>query len=497
MVTRISSFNQISDQDLLREVARLAAREREATACLVASLAELDRRRLYLAEGYGSMFVYCTQCLHLSEASAYKRITVARAAERFPVILERLAEGAVSLATVSLLAAHMTGENHVALLDEARHRSKREVEEIVARLQPRPDVPSTVRKLPAPKSPPQAAALVHTTKASATPADTALGEPSPFRGSTTPSQPTPDTAGPPTLDASAIPGTYSVGPRFGQNSTANPSLGIVTPLAPGRYKLTVTISAETYEKLRTAQDLLRHRVPNGDLAVLLDRALTVLLRDAAKTKVAATAKPRTSAASSPRSRRIPAAVRRTVWERDEGQCAFVSARGHRCTERGQLEFHHVVPYAKGGEASVANIQLRCHHHNTHEAERDCGPWTATHVREDRPRYASDGVSVREASPGSGEDDGSGASRAEAMACEIATGPGASSTLPTAVEAFCSRGRARRRPFNVGGEAGYFSDSRGLAFDRPRAARIRSRPPHDPGKTSSLPPVGGTWSSTCG
>ncbi|MPZ17778.1 MAG: hypothetical protein GEV06_07695 [Luteitalea sp.] len=272
----------------------------------------------------------------------------------------------------------------------------------MARLQPRPDVPSTVRKLPAPKSPAPEALLACTTAASVK---------------------TADTTGPSTLDASATPGTYSVGPPLGQASTENPSPGIVTPLAPARYKLTVTISAETYEKLRTAQDLLRHSIPSGDLAVLVDRALTVLLRDAAKTKLAATANPRTSAASAARSRRIPAAVRRTVWERDEGECAFVSASGHRCTEYGQLEFHHVVPYARGGEASVANVQLKCRHHNTHEAERDFGPWTAMHVREDRPRYASDGVPVREASAGSVEDGGGGTSRVEPMACRYAARPG--------------------------------------------------------------------------
>jgi hypothetical protein len=94
MATLLPSFDHLSDSDLLREVTCLAAREREATACLIASLAVLDRRRLYLVEGYGSMFVYCTQCLHLSEASAYKRITVARAVQCFPVILERLAERA-------------------------------------------------------------------------------------------------------------------------------------------------------------------------------------------------------------------------------------------------------------------------------------------------------------------------------------------------------------------------------------------------------------------
>jgi hypothetical protein len=284
MSTPLSTFQALSDQDLLREVTRLAAREREATACLVASLVVLDRRRVYLAEGCGSMFVYCTQCLHLSEASAYKRITVARAAQRFPVILERLAEGAVSLATVSLLAPHLTVENHVALLDEARHRSKREVEEIVARLQPRPDVPNKVRKLPTPKSPPSAAEMTRTTPTSANAADTVPIEPPPSHRSV-PSPPASDTTGSPALDASATADMPAAEPLGGPTTTGHAPHGRVTPLAPARYKLTLTLTLETYEKLRQAQDLLRHAIPTGDLALLVDRALTVLLRDVAKTKL--------------------------------------------------------------------------------------------------------------------------------------------------------------------------------------------------------------------
>ncbi|MGH9162716.1 MAG: hypothetical protein ACRD2X_22340, partial [Vicinamibacteraceae bacterium] len=279
MSTTHPSFNHLSDRDLLREVTRLAACEREATASLVASLAVLDRRRLYLTEGYASMFVYCTQALHLSEGSAYKRITAARAAQRFPVILERLAEGTISLATVNLLAAHLTVENHVPLRDEASQRSKREVEEIVARLRPRPDVPNTVRKLPAPTSPPPAAAVRRTTAVSAAPAGMMSVEPPLSRASTS-SPSASETASAPTHGASATPNIRWGEAHGGQTAPANPPHGTVTPLAPARDKLTVTISAETCEKLGEARDLLRHSVPNGNLAVLLDRALTALLREA-------------------------------------------------------------------------------------------------------------------------------------------------------------------------------------------------------------------------
>jgi hypothetical protein len=119
--TMFSSLAYLSDQELLAQVTRLAAEERQATALLIAHLAELDARRLYLAEGYSSLFTYCTQALHLSEHAAYGRIEAARAARKFPVLLELLSEGSVTLTTVGLLAPHLTAENHQDLLERARY----------------------------------------------------------------------------------------------------------------------------------------------------------------------------------------------------------------------------------------------------------------------------------------------------------------------------------------------------------------------------------------
>jgi hypothetical protein len=153
----------------------------------------------------------------------------------------------------------------------------------------------------------------------------------------------------------------------------------------------VTIGGETLEKLRLARDLLRHAVPSGDEAVILDRALTALLADLAQSKFRATEKPRPSGGIVPGSRHIPAEVKRTVWLRDLGRCAFVGTGGRRCVERGFLEFHHVTPYALGGEATVANIQLRCRSHNAYEARlyfgHGNGNGGAGAVREDAAAYA--------------------------------------------------------------------------------------------------------------
>src|SRR3989454_11998100 len=113
---KINIPSQLSDDDLVVAVKPLARCEREATASLIAHLAELDARRLYLGAGFSSLFTYCCEVLHLSEPAAYNRIEAARAARMFPMILEMLGEGSLSLATVRLLASHLTAENHEELL---------------------------------------------------------------------------------------------------------------------------------------------------------------------------------------------------------------------------------------------------------------------------------------------------------------------------------------------------------------------------------------------
>ena len=144
----LASLRQLSDRELLARVEELSAREREATVLLVAHLAELDTRDAHLRAGHGSLFAYCRGVLALSEQEAYNRIAVARAARRFPLVLDLLESGAVNLTTVRLLGPHLTPDNHRSVLESARGKSKAQVEEIAAALWPRPDAPSFVRKLP-------------------------------------------------------------------------------------------------------------------------------------------------------------------------------------------------------------------------------------------------------------------------------------------------------------------------------------------------------------
>ena len=279
-------LSNLSDQDLLAHLQLAAQAECRATAQLVALLIELDSRRLYLGEGFPSLFAYCTDALHLSESAAYNHIDVARTAQRFPVILDGLAAGELTLASVRLLAPHLTPENHADVLTRARYKSKREVELLVAALHPRPDVPSTIRKLPAPRqtisAAPSTGERVVATEDAAVPV-----EPS---------------------------GALHAPRRAG-----------MTPLTPERYKMQFTVSRETYDKLRRAQDLLRHAVPDGDPAIVVDRALTLLVAQLERSKTGATARPRTTRpGASPRlkaaSRHVLGETRRAVWQRDGGLC---------------------------------------------------------------------------------------------------------------------------------------------------------------------------------
>jgi hypothetical protein len=344
----------LSNEELISAVDRLARGEQRTTATLVAHLAELDRRELYAALGYQSVFEYCTKRLRLSDHEAYLRITAARTVRRFPVLLELLATGAVHLTAVKLLAPHLSPENHRELFEAARHRTSKEVERLVALVAPQPDGPATIRPMPAPKAAPASGGLA------------------------------------------AGPAAGCAAPVAPPSRVPRP---VVKPLAPERFEYRFTAGATFQAKFVRAQELLGRRVTPGDLEAVFDQALDLLVAKLEKQKNGATSRPRAKDGNGgPRpaapgavrgSRHIPAEVRRAVHARDDGQCAYVAPDGRRCTARSGLEYHHCQAYALGGPATVENIGLRCRVHNVYEAERCFGPWRGeSEVREATPRYGS-------------------------------------------------------------------------------------------------------------
>jgi hypothetical protein len=203
-------FAQVADDELLRRLSSLLGDSRRVEADLVDHIAEVDDRRLYAREACSSMFAYCTDVLHLSEAEAGLRLTVARAVREHPSILEMLADGRLHLSGIAMLRPHLTRENAATVLDRAAHRTKGQIEELLAELAPRPDVPAVIRKRP-------------------------------VAAATAPVSPAPEPA----------PSLFVSGEQHRPDGVASTltSAPVIQPLAPERYKVQFTAGAELRRKL--------------------------------------------------------------------------------------------------------------------------------------------------------------------------------------------------------------------------------------------------------
>src|SRR5262245_15450789 len=251
-------LKHLSDDELLRGLHSIRAAERGAVARVVAHLVEVEERRLHLRTGSPSMFHYCLHRLRMSENEAFRRVTAARLARRYPIILDMLAEGDIHLCALGVLRDYLSKENHRELLNEASGKTRKQVEELVAKLVPRADVPSTIRRLPAPRQvmteviPPVSEALA--------------------------------VAAPPLPAAPPDPPPPQSKPRT-----------IVEPLREDRYRLQLTTSAELKRKLELARDLMSHANPSGDLPSVIERALDLLIDKLQRERFAQTKPKRSNA----------------------------------------------------------------------------------------------------------------------------------------------------------------------------------------------------------
>ena len=364
----------MADDELVAAIELLNLHERGATAALIAHLAELESRGLHHALGFKSLYGYCRRVLHLAEHESYNRMVVARLARRLPVVVPMLDEGLVHLTALRLLAPYLDDENHLALLGGAIHKSKAEVKELVARWFPKPDVTTSIRRVsPRPMaaesglqvSPAHDVGLFSPCPASNAPAPSGAPAVVPAGG--------PDeSAAAPTKPSdgadSAAPSAPTADSRRRHAAEGGERRVTVDPLSADSYVMRLTARRATIERLRRAQDLLSHAVPDGDVDEILHRALGALIEQEEKRRYGAAARPAAEArAVAPASRTVAARVRRAVVEADEKRCGFVAADGRRCEERRFLEFHHKKPWVVGGAGTAENIALRCRTHNQYEA----------------------------------------------------------------------------------------------------------------------------------
>jgi hypothetical protein len=319
---------ELSSDELWRGVRSITLQIRDLTAKQVAFLAEVERRRLWEDYACSSLYDFCRRRLKMSDDGAYRRKTAAQLALRFPVVLEKLEDGGLSLSALGMLRAYLTQENHLELIEAACDKSKRQIESLIAERFPRTDIPSRMYEAP------------------------------------------PGSSAPLLADTSRHPSGGEAPPACNDRT-------ILQALSPGRHRIEFTGSADLRAKLEYLRDLMRHSNPKGDLAIIIERGVDLLIPNVERERFGKTNRPRKTSSKNPldqiaRGEKIPAPVRREVAERDGYQCSFESADGWRCPARSFLQFDHVIPRARNGENTVGNVCLKCGVHNRHAAKKVFG-----------------------------------------------------------------------------------------------------------------------------
>lgn len=336
----IEPCRALSDADLTRELGFLADRERRNLAGLLVHLGEYDRRRLSEQEGYPSTFQYCVRVLRYDEGGAYRRVHAARVARKYPAVLPQIAKGRLTLTSLLLLSPILNEGNHSELLREADGKTKRELETIVAKRDPRPPLPDSIRRLPG--APAWAGGIPATSSRDALSREPAAS-PSDFAG----------------ILPAATPHEWQA----------------IVPLAIDRVRIGFDAALTLMSLIDRARQILRHKYPEGRLEDVMKEALEFLLEKKdpqRKLEIKRAAliregneprKPR-FLRSLTNGRYIPAWVKRSVWERDDGRCAWRFDDGRICGSKDWIEYDHIKPYARGGRSDTPrNVRLLCRLHN--------------------------------------------------------------------------------------------------------------------------------------
>ena len=385
----------VGNEELVAALSTLVQRENDALSDLLAHLAELDERRLYLDLGFTSLFAYCTEALGFCRSSAGRRIAVARVCRKYPEAFARVARGELQLSVLSLLGPHLNPENAAELFEACVRKSCEQVELLLAARFPRPDVREAIRRLPTRAD---VRAPDGGCGGDAAPAPAGAADPPKWR----------QMEGETECDTSPARGGDAGNSQHARERApvrrAIPAQRGLEPLSADRFAVRFTADAEFRELLEEVRALASHREPGGDLMSLMKRGLEAYRRELQKKRFGVGRKPRRvrtpsadganrsnkaenadtvksaqeagpaqdaeparGAQHATRSRHVPAAVAREVYLRDGGCCTFCAEDGRHCGARRFLELDHVTPWAARGETTVENLRLRCRAHNQQAA----------------------------------------------------------------------------------------------------------------------------------
>ncbi len=391
----------------------LLGKEQAAMADFLVALAEFDRRRGWVALGHANLFAFLLVELRLSKSAAFYRKSAAELLQDFPEVIEPLREGRLCLSTIAELAKVLTEENRAVVAPRFFGLSAREAQELVAELQPR-QVPSTrmvvTRVLDRSMAPPATIAQPLLMFAPPT-----APEPEP--------EPQPATAA--GTHPTEVPLSRVLTSDFANGGGADEQAGRhlasrdefvpllanrdeyvpliarrdeIVPLTANVRRVHFNVDKQVVRKLKAAREGLSHSIRCATMEQVLEAALDLLLEKQARARgqvkrpravvptanATPTPTPTSTATETatptepPPHRRdgsreaIPAAVKRAVWERDQGRCCWPLDGGGCCGSTHRLELDHVIPWADWGRETAANLRVVCALHNRLAARQAFG-----------------------------------------------------------------------------------------------------------------------------
>ena len=424
----IRDLDAISLEKRLRE---LLGNERNVQVDFLLHLAEFDRRHVHEGLGYSNIWNYCRRKLFLAEATTFRRIHAAVLLRKYPFVEGYLRDGRLCPARLVKLEKVLTPENARRLFDRASGASRRELDELVAELNPRPDPAPLLRKLPRRRD-----ARVDSSRRDL---ENSVNSPSVERAGLEPSPSIP--ASGPGIDSAVVAGASGGSDRVQDGSidhfqnaqtVVRAEISEVVPIAPERFVLRIAVGKEFVDDLELGLDLHSHVISAHDYAGIIALALREFVDRHAKRKGAMAVRAKKSAsvpdysagdaggagsaltqnetstvevastevtsgsttavrgatttessqggarmnefvkAAADSTFRITMATKRIVWERDGGCCVWPLAGGGGCGSRRRIQFDHILAGARGGSAEPENIRLLCAEHNAQHAREDFG-----------------------------------------------------------------------------------------------------------------------------
>jgi 5-methylcytosine-specific restriction endonuclease McrA len=331
------TLERLSTEELDHSVEKLVRTEKRNMALVIAHIAEMARRKGHLERGYKNLFEYCTRRLHLSEGSVALRIQVANVCRRFPQILLALAENRMSLTVAGLLAPVLTESNVEELLADCGGMTKREAEEYLVALRPKPVFAPSIRKTPS--RPQEQAALPQATR-------------------------------PPATSPRTVP-------------RVSPS--ILEPARPELFNFRFAADRKFKEKFERLAEVLGVENPLQHMAEIMEQALDIALdkKDLKRKRARRLEREATRSGKTPKgksrpgeifaySRYIPSEVRERVHERANHQCEYRAPDGTRCRSRTGLEIEHQRPFSLYRSHDERHLRLFCRRHNRLSADKVFG-----------------------------------------------------------------------------------------------------------------------------